>query len=435
MYLTPRFYLVLMAVVVVMATGFAWSPLLTLGQALLCLLALCAVAETAALYGRRAVSAVRTCPERLSNGDDNEVDIRVESAYPFATQITVVDELPFVFQRRDVAFALRLGARAGATVTYTLRPVQRGVYGFGHIRVFATTAIGLVQRRYTCGVPQDVKVYPAYQQLRHYELLAISNRLQDMGIKRIRRAGHHTEFEQIKEYVAGDEFRAINWKASARRHQFMVNVFQTERSQQVFCVIDKGRVLQRTFAGMPLLDYAVNASLVLSYVAIHRADLAGLITFNERMDTLVAPSRSPVQMERILESLYAVRTDFGETDYSALVTGVEKRVSKRSLLILFTNFTDGQSLDRQLAYLCQVARHHRLLVVYFENSALHDYLDTRPHSTEDYYIHVVAQQMERSQQLIMSRLTQRGILSLRTTPDRLSVDVINKYLEIKQNEW
>lgn len=435
MYLTPRFYLVLMAVVVVMATGFAWSPLLTLGQALLCLLALCAVAETAALYGRRAVSAVRTCPERLSNGDDNEVDIRVESAYPFATQITVVDELPFVFQRRDVAFALRLGAGAGATVTYTLRPVQRGVYGFGHIRVFATTAIGLVQRRYTCGVPQDVKVYPAYQQLRHYELLAISNRLQDMGIKRIRRAGHHTEFEQIKEYVAGDEFRAINWKASARRHQFMVNVFQTERSQQVFCVIDKGRVMQRAFAGMTLLDYAVNASLVLSYVAIHRADLAGLITFNERMDTLVAPSRSPVQMERILESLYAVRTDFGETDYSALVTGVEKRVSKRSLLILFTNFTDGQSLDRQLAYLCQVARHHRLLVVYFENSALHDYLDTRPHSTEDYYIHVVAQQMERSQQLIMSRLTQRGILSLRTTPDRLSVDVINKYLEIKQNEW
>ncbi len=435
MYLTPRFYLVLMAVVVVMATGFAWSPLFALGQALLCLLALCAVAETAALYGRRTVSAVRTCPERFSNGDDNEVDIRVESAYPFATQMTIVDELPFVFQRRDVAFALRLAAGAGATLTYRLRPVERGVYGFGHIRVFATTAIGLVQRRYTCGVPQDVKVYPAYQQLRHYELLAISNRLQDMGIKRIRRAGHHTEFEQIKEYVAGDEFRAINWKASARRHQLMVNVFQAERSQQVFCVIDKGRVMHRAFAGMTLLDYAVNASLVLSYVAIHRADLAGLITFNERMDTLVAPSRSPAQMERILESLYAVRSDFGETDYSALVTGVEQRVSKRSLLILFTNFTDGHSLDRQLAYLCQVARRHRLLVVYFENSALHDYLDTRPHSTEDYYIHVVAQQMERSQRLIMSRLAQRGILSLRTTPDRLSVDVINKYLEIKQNEW
>ena len=193
--------------------------------------------------------------------------------------------------------------------------------------------------------------------------------------------------------------------------------------------------MQRAFGGMTLLDYAVNASLVLSYVAIHKADQAGLITFNERMDTLLAPSRRPAQMERIMESLYAVRTDFGETDYSALVAGVEQRVSKRSLLILFTNFTDGQSLDRQLPYLCQVARRHRLLVVYFENSALHDYLGTRPHSTEDYYTHVVAQQMERSQQLIVSRLAQRGILSLRTTPDRLSVDVINKYLEIKQNEW
>lgn len=435
MYLTPRFYLVLMAVAAVMAAGYAWAPLLTVGQALLCLLVVAVVAETAVLYGWRAISAVRTCPERLSNGDDNEIDIRVESTYPFGTRLTITDKLPFVFQRRDVAFALRLGAGSGATVTYSLRPVQRGVYGFGHIRVFATTAISLVQRRYTCGAPQDARVYPAYQQLRHYELLAISNRLQDMGIKRIRRAGNNTEFEQIKEYVQGDEFRTINWKASARHHQLMVNVYQAERSQQVFCVIDKGRVMQRAFGGMTLLDYAVNASLVLSYVAIHKADQAGLITFNERMDTLLAPSRRPAQMERIMESLYAVRTDFGETDYSALVAGVEQRVSKRSLLILFTNFTDGQSLDRQLPYLCQVARRHRLLVVYFENSALHDYLGTRPHSTEDYYTHVVAQQMERSQQLIVSRLAQRGILSLRTTPDRLSVDVINKYLEIKQNEW
>lgn len=205
--------------------------------------------------------------------------------------------------------------------------MERGVYGFGLIRVFATTMLGLVQRRYSCGTPTDVKVYPSYLQLRQYELLAISNRLRDMGIKRIRRAGNNTEFEQIKDYVAGDEFRTINWKASARRHQLMVNVYQAERSQQVMSLIDKGRVMQRSFRGMTLLDYAINASLVLSYVAIHREDRAGLIAFNERMDTLLPPSNRPSQMERIQESLYAVHTDFGETDYSALVEGVEKHLT------------------------------------------------------------------------------------------------------------
>ena len=116
--------------------------------------------------------------------------------------------------------------------------------------------------------------------LRHYELLAVSDNLTEMGIKRIRRVGHHTEFEQIKEYVKGDDYRTINWKASARRHELMVNVYQDERSQQIYNVIDKGRVMQQAFRGMTLLDYAINASLVLSYVAMRREDRAGLVTFD-----------------------------------------------------------------------------------------------------------------------------------------------------------
>ena len=130
-----------------------------------------------------------------------------------------------------------------------------------------------------------------------------------------------------------------------------------------------------------------------------------------------------------------MHTDFGETDYSALIEGVEKHRTKRSLLILYTNFSNAQSLDRQLPYLCQLARRHRLLVVYFENNKLHEYLATTPRSVEDHYTHVVAEQMEREQLLIMTRLNRHGILGLRTTPEQLSVDVINKYLEIKHNNW
>lgn len=435
MYLTSRFYIAFCIVVVVAAMGYVWAPLYTLGRVLTAVLFTLTIAEAIVLWLRKGISAARTCPERFSNGDDNEVDIHVQSMYPFSVRLTIVDEIPFIFQRRDVAFSLKVAPRDGAILTYKLRPVERGVYGFGLVRIFTSTVLCLVQRRYSCATPVDIKVYPSYRQLRQYELLAISNRLRDMGVKRIRRAGNNTEFEQIKDYVAGDDMRTVNWKASARRHQLMVNVYQAERSQQIVNLIDKGRVMQRSFRGMTLLDYAINASLVLSYVAIHRQDKAGVISFNERMDTLVSPSNRPAQMERIMENLYATTTEFAETDYSALVEAMELRLVKRSLLVLYTNFNDVQSLDRQLPYLLQLARRHRLLVVYFENNDLHSLVETKPRGVEEHYVHVVAQQMEAEQQLIAGKLNRLGILALRTTPDHLSVDVINKYLEIRHNNW
>ena len=144
----------------------------------------------------------------------------------------------FIFQQRNISFRVQLQANEGKQICYHLRPTSRGIYGFGQIRVFVTGRIGLLSRRYTCGEEQDIKVYPSYLMLHCYELLAMSDNLTELGIKRIRRVGHHTEFEQIKEYVKGDDYRTINWKASARRHELMVNVYQDERSQQIYSVID-----------------------------------------------------------------------------------------------------------------------------------------------------------------------------------------------------
>lgn len=294
--------------------------------------------------------------------------------------------------------------------------------------------LGLVERRYTEGEDKNVKVYPSYLMLNHYELLAMSNNLTDMGIKRIRRVGNNTEFEQIKEYVKGDEYRSINWKASARRNQLMVNVYQEERSQQVYSVIDKGRVMQQAFNGMTLLDYSINASLVLSYVAIHREDKAGLITFSDNLDTLLTPSRRPGQMQHILGALYNQRTNFSETDFSNLCVNVNKQISKRSLLVLYTNFSGMSALQRQLSYLKMLSRRHRLLVVFFEDSELNDFIKSDKRTTEDYYQHVIAEKFAYEKRLIVTKLQQHGILSLLTRPEALSIDVINKYLELKQRQ-
>ena len=386
------------------------------------------------LYRTQGIQAFRRCSDRFSNGDDNEVSIRVESTYSRPLSLEIIDEIPFIFQNRDVCFRTTLQPNEGKTISYHLRPTRRGVYSFGQIRVFVTDKIGLLSRRYTCGQPQDIKVYPSYLMLHRYELLAMSDNLTELGIKRIRRVGHQTEFEQIKEYVKGDDYRTINWKASARRHELMVNVYQDERSQQIYSVIDKGRVMQQAFRGMTLLDYAINASLVLSYVAMRKEDKAGLVTFDEHFDTFVPASKQPVHMQTLLEKLYSQQTTFGETDFSALCVHLNKHVNKRSLLVLYTNFASISSMNRQLAYLQQLNRQHRLLVVFFEDADLKAYIESPARDTEDYYRHVIAEKFAFEKRLIVSTLKQNGIYSLLTTPENLSIDVINKYLEMKSRQ-
>jgi len=455
-FLSRRFYIALCVVVLVLASGYLWSPMFLVGRLLLLLFVVAVLTDAILLWvhirsqkagenqepaaSNQQLLAFRQLPDRFSNGDENVVRIRVENNYRFPIRVEVVDEIPFVFQRRDVSFEAYIPQAEAKTIRYSLRPTHRGVYGFGRVRVFVASPIGLLRRRFTCCEAHDVKVYPSFLMLHQYELLAISNNLTEMGIKRIRRVGHHTDFEQIKDYVTGDDFRTINWKASARRSKLMVNVYQDERSQQIYNVIDKGRVMQQAFRGMTLLDYSINASLVLSYVAMYKEDRAGLATFSNDFDTFVPASRRPGHMQMLLETLYAQQTEFGETDYSALVANLNKHVTKRSLVVLYTNFTGLVSMQRQLPYLQQLNKRHRLLVVFFEDEELKEYISTHHapltthRSTESYYRQVMADRFVYEQRLIVSTLRQHGILSLLTTPQNLSVDVINRYLEMKSRQ-
>lgn len=439
MFLTRRFYLCSTIIIFILCGGFILESLFLLGQLALAVFILILISEYWMLYRTKGIKATRHCAQRFSNGDDNLVRIRVESRYPFAVQLRIIDEIPAVFQVRDIDFRLTLPSSrmenlAASTCRYKLRPTHRGEYNFGRIRVFASTSLRLIERRFTCGEPETIKVYPSYLMLHRYELMAISNNLTELGIKKIRRIGHNTEFEQIKEYVKGDDYRTINWKASARRHTLMVNVYQDERSQQLYNVIDKGRMMQRAFRGMTLLDYAINASLVLSYVAIHKEDKAGLVTFNEHFDTFIPASRQSGQMQMLLEGLYKQQTSFGETDYSSLCVHLGKLVSKRSFLILYTNFDNLGSMNRQLPYLQQLNRQHRLLVVFFEDAELKNVIERRPENTENYYQQVIAEKFAFEKRLIVNTLKQHGIYSLLTTPENLSIDVINKYLEMKSRQ-
>lgn len=380
---------------------------------------------------KNGVEAGRYVAERLSNGDENPVSVTIQNNYPFKISSLVMDEVPPQFQLRDLEFHVILEAGVRKKITYTLRPVRRGEYHFGNVLVYASSPLGLCMRRYRFAAAQMVPVYPSFLQMRKYELMAVTNRLTDVGIKKIRRIGHNREFELIKEYVAGDDVRTINWRATARKVHLMVNQYQDERSQNVYSLIDKSRVMEMPFNGMTLLDYAINASLVISNIALRKSDKAGLLTFQDKCDTFLPASRSNRQMATIQEVLYNQKTGFREADLSAVFSQVRNKINQRSLLLLFTNFESAYGMERQLTFLRALARYHLLVVIFFENTELNALLSKPAVTVQQIYHKAMAEKFALDKKLIVKALQQNGIQALLTPPEKLTVNTINKYLELK----
>jgi uncharacterized protein (DUF58 family) len=430
-----RWFLVLGGVIVLFIVWFFTGlPLLIPQVVVFCFFAI-ALADFVFLFatGKQPL-ARRSMPERFGNGDWTVVSIDITNRYGFPVSVTVIDELPVQFQLRNQRFETRLKGGGTATVDYKLRPVERGEYEFGKIVLLIRSGLGLLIKKVTVGDSAIIAVYPSFAQLRKYELMARTAETTEYGSKRIRKVGSSMEFEQIKEYVSGDDVRTINWKATARRSGLMVNHYTDERSQQVFCLIDKGRLMKMPFDGLTLLDYAINSTLVLSNVCINKQDRVGLITFSNKFGSLLAADRKPVQMENILQTLYRQQTQFLESDFEKLYLQVRTHVKQRSLLVLFTNFESVSGLKRQLPYMKKIASHHLLLVIFFENTELKELSDKPANDIESLYTKTIAEKFGFEKRMIVKELSNHGILSVLTTPQQLTVNAVNKYLEIKARQ-
>ncbi|HEX5653504.1 MAG TPA: DUF58 domain-containing protein [Chitinophagaceae bacterium] len=431
-YLNRVSYYIAGSAAVVFLLSFFFPPVFQVGGMILLLLLIAIIIDTILLFSKRVgFKAERVMGERFSIGDPNKIELRFSNHYSFPVRISVIDELPVQFQEREWLRKTQLPTNGEEVISYSLRPVTRGEYTFYNINVYVHGPLQLVKRRYIFPAQKTVKVYPSYVQMRRYHLLAVSNRLQEVGVKRIRKIGHSMEFEQIKEYVRGDDYRTINWKATARKDSLMVNNYTDERSQQIYCLVNKGRVMKMPFDGMTLLDYAVNASLVLSNVALVKQDKAGLITFAENLDTFLLADKKTTQMNLVLEALYRQQTRFLEPDYEKLFSVIRNRITNRSLLILFTNFESLEGLQRELPALKKIAHYHLLLVIFFENSELKTLVDKKAGSMEDIYIKTIAEKFAFEKRLMVKELHMNGIPSILTTPENLTVNTVNKYLELK----
>ena len=433
-YLNKVVYYIGFAAAFIFAISYFIPAFFTIAVILLIFTGITVVIDILLLYSKKGIKAERAVADRLSNGDENKVRIELWNYYGFKINCTIIDELPYQFQERNWNRQLHVNSNTKACLDYKITPTERGEYDFGNVNVYVNSPLGLVQRRYVCLENRIVKVYPSFFQMRHYQLLAIGNRLEEVGSKRVRKLGHSIEFEQIKEYVIGDDYRTINWKATARRGDLMVNNYTDERSQQIFCLINKGRIMKMPFEGMTLLDYAINASLVLSNIAIVKQDKTGLITFSENLDTFLPADKKPAQINLILEALYKQKTAFLEPDLEKLFSVIRNRITQRSLLVLFTNFESIESLQRDLPFLKRIARYHLLMVVFFENTELKSLIDSEVNTIEDIYIKTIAEKYLFERQLIKKELQKNGIISVLTSPGKLTVNALNKYLEIKNRQ-
>ncbi|WP_028375523.1 DUF58 domain-containing protein [Leeuwenhoekiella sp. MAR_2009_132] len=432
LYLGTRVFYVLAALVLLFLFSYWVHALYPIALIGLWLVLLIVVFDILTLYKKKeGIFATRQLPEKFSNSDLNEVPLTIQNKYNFKISFSVIDEIPVQFQKRDFLKIGSIPSRDQVSISYGLRPVDRGIYNFGKLNIYVSSPLKIVKRRYTFNNGQTVKVYPSFIQMKKYAFLAIDNKLTQFGLKKIRRIGHTMEFEQIKDYVIGDDIRTINWKATAKRGALMINQFQDEKSQPVYSLIDASRVMKMPFKGLTLLDYAINSTLAFSNIALKKNDKTGLLTFSNTIQNHLAVSNKKTHLNTILEVLYAINTQFLDSDFSRLYAEVKRKITHRSLLLLYTNFEHISSLQRQLPYLKGLAKKHVLVVIFFENTELDDLITKKATSTAEIYHKTIAQKMEYDKKLMVKELEKHGIQTVLTKPEDLSVNTINKYLEIK----
>lgn len=383
---------------------------------------------TKAPYVKRIIS------DRLSNGDENVVVLEVSNRMNYPLDVEIIDELPEQFQMRNFSLKKKLAARQVHSLNYTITPVERGQYHFGDTHLYTSSWLGLVKHRFTAITAKEVYVYPSYMQLKKYQIISRTALITEHGGRRMRKIGHSMEFEQIKDYVTGDDVRSLNWKATARKGALMINNYVDERSQQVYCIIDKGRLMKMPFNSLTLLDYAINSTLVLSSVCLKKQDKIGLMTFGNKMGAFIVADRKPIQREKILDTLFNQQTAFLESDFELLYLQVRNKIKQRSLVILYTNFESLNGLRRQISYMRSIAKHHLLLVVFFENTELMKLSHANAQNLEDVYVKTIADKFIFEKKLIVKELQKYGILCILTAPENLTVHTVNKYLELKTRQ-
>ncbi len=376
-------------------------------------------------------AANRKMSSVLSLSDDNNIDLFIRNMGSTHWTIEIIDEIPFQFQIRNFSITKKIKAFENLRLNYNLKPLERGEYQFGNLNILTMSPIQLAKRRVIIPLEQTTPVYPSIIQMKKNELY-LNNRLsQNYGVKKMRKIGVSYEFEQIKEYNIGDDIRHLNWKATGRHSRLMINQYDEEKSPNVYSIIDKSRVMLMPFEGLSLMDYAINTCLSLSNIILKKGDKKGLITFSDKIGAAIKADKKQGQLQQILNSLYNQKERNLESNFELLYFSIKKMVKNRSLLFLYTNFESAYALERAIPILRKINRDHLMVIVFFENTELIKQQENPIEDIKGIYLNTVISQMIYEKKLIQQELSKHGIQSILTKPQDLSINSINKYMELK----
>ena len=368
---------------------------------------------------------------KLSLGAENPVRVRLRNRSWRGTSFTVRDEAPELFKIETRTMDGQVAPRGTWEHVYHVRPLRRGDYQFGDLTLRWQGPLGFIIRQAKVEAKGPVKVYPNLLDVRRYDLLLRRNRLQEMGLRTTRQFGEGTEFERLREYLPDDEYRRINWKATARRNFPVTTEYQTERSQQVIAVLDTGRMMQSPVADIAKLDYVVNAVLLLTYVATGKGDRVGMLSFADDVQHYLSPRQGRGQFYRMLELLYAVEPQPVEPNYRKALAYLAVKQRRRALVVVFTDLTGGASLNSLVGQMSMLARSSLPLLVTISDPDVVDASQMKPSDSLGVYQRAAASQLLDERRVVLDSLRQRGVLTLDVPANQLSMSVINRYLELK----
>lgn len=429
LFLNKIIYKAAAAIVAVLLLGYSLAYLYYIGMILIALFIFALLADLLYLYVKIDIQGKRLHTAKLSLGTSNTIGLKFEINTNREFRFRLIDELPAQLQIRD--FNINGTIQNDLTLEYTITPNTRGIYSFGKTHMFIRSKWGWFERRYSFDNEEDVLVYPNTLQLKKYALKTRGTSANQLGLKKVRKVGLSFEFDQISNYVEGDDVRHINWKASGRHQSLMINRYQEEKAQNVYVVLDKGRQMQSPFDGLRLVDYAVNSSVVMSHVALNKGDRIGLISFSGSIESAIkADNKSGMKM-RLLEALYRLNPDHFEPDFEELYFQIKRMAPTRSLVMLYTNFESEHSLRRALPWLKMIQKNHLLVVIQFENTELNKFALEKAENFIDVLEKSIAGKLYLEKKYLNNILKKAGILSLLTTPKDLTIDALNKYTELK----
>jgi len=392
-----------------------------------------AVADYLLSEKAEAFRVEREMDERFAMGAINEVSLKIFNRARRKVTFIVKDEPPAEMELLTPREAqLTVPALRTRAWRYQLLPTARGKYGFGNTVIRFRTRLGLLWRQAAYQTATDVKVYPDIREARKHEIYAHRNKRPEPGLRRMRIRGQGREFESLREFAIGDEIRHISWAATARRGKLITRQYTIERSQNIVVLLDTGRLMTARIGKLTKLDHAVNATLSIAYVAAAGGDNVGLVAFSRRVVSYLPPRRGHDQINRLMEALYSLEPQMIEPSYKRAFNFFSANCHRRSLVVILTDLVDRDASAELLAHTSQLIPRHLPLIITVGDTDLRELVRSEPVSSTDVYRQAVAEEILRQREEALTRIRHAGGLALDVPAGRLSLELVNKYLEVKE---